>query len=62
MCILNCFDDSGEIKVILFKDVYEKEKFKLNKDICVVISGSYKVDSKGISFIANSITQIKEEE
>ena len=61
MCILNCFDDSGEVKVILFKEVYEKEKFKLNKDIGVIITGIYKVDDKGASFIANRIDLLKED-
>jgi DNA polymerase-3 subunit alpha len=61
MCILNCFDDSGEVKVVLFKEVYEKEKFKLNKDIGVIISGIYKVDDKGASFIANRLELLKED-
>ncbi|MBE6143696.1 MAG: DNA polymerase III subunit alpha [Erysipelotrichaceae bacterium] len=59
--ILNCFDDSGEIKVVLFKETYEKEKFKLAKDIGVLINGIYRIDSKGESFIANSIELLKED-
>ena len=60
MAILNCFDDSGEVKVVLFKEAYEKEKSKLIKDAGVIINGSYKKDAKGESFIANSITLLKE--
>ena len=58
--ILNCFDDSGEIKVVLFKETYEKEKFKLNKGVGALINGFYKIDAKGISFIANSLELLKE--
>jgi DNA polymerase-3 subunit alpha len=60
MCILNCFDDTNEIKVVLFKETYEKEKYKIQKDIGVVISGYYKVDNKGASFIADNINLLKE--
>ena len=60
MAILNCFDDSGEVKVVLFKEAYEKEKLKLTKDTGVIISGNYKKDAKGESFIASSVTLLKE--
>ena len=60
IAILNCFDDTGEIKIVLFKETYEKEKFKLNKDIGILVTGYYKEDNLGASFIANSIELLKE--
>ena len=53
-------DVVAEGKVVLFKETYEKEKFKLNKGVGALINGFYKIDAKGISFIANSLELLKE--
>ena len=60
MAILNCFDDTGDIKVVVFTDTYEKFKFKLIQGCGAIINGIYRKDDKGISFIANSIELLKE--
>lgn len=60
MAIITCFDDTGEIKAVLFKDTYDKEKLKLIKGLGAIFTGYYREDNVGVSFITNSIELLKE--
>ena len=61
MAICSCVDESGEIEVVIFPQLYEKKSSLLNKGSFIKIIANFKND-KNISIIANDIYEYKEEE
>lgn len=60
MAYLRVLDDTMELSVIVFPDLYNTTHYLLNKRSALLIQGYYKNDRKGISFIATKIDKLEE--
>ena len=62
MAIVYGFDDSQDIEIVVFNRLFEQCRNLLIEKNVIMVNGNFKQDEYGLSFIANNIVKMEENE